>query len=850
MTFNCFICNSELKSLKGLFLHFDLKHNNLSEYSCAQSTCNRRFQNIKSYKRHLLSHNICKRGKSQSNNATNIRTQRNHTHTHCESSEPSSSCILHNESEQNNDFEVTCIENCETEILRNDTLPNCAFSQVSKLTSSDDIADTNEKTVYDNSHIENLQNKALQFALSLYSNPNLNRATAANILTEITQNITKVIGETLSHYMSDAVNNSSIQAVIDVCSTPFEKVDTEWKLLQYFEGLGCYIKPQQYIIDSSVIPCLQNGSNILQTKTAKGTMVSLKELFKCFFELPSVFESTLTNMENLQSQTGKPLSNFIQGSLWKSKILGRSGIFIPYFLYFDDFETGNALGSHSGKQSIAATYLSFPTLPLEYLSLLENILVASLFNTSLKKFGKDSLFHLLISELKDLETEGIDIVIESKTQKVYFVLGLIIGDNLGLNYLLGFSQSFSSNYYCRICKTHKSVMCKQTVESVCTLRNKDNYTKDLISNDPTGTGVYGDSIFNTLPTYHVTENMAVDIMHDIFEGVCHYDICNMLLHYVHRTKLFSLSTLNSRLSLFDYSAKELDQKPATEITIDNLKNKKLKMSASEMSCFVNILPFLIGDLVPEDDRVWNLFLNLLKIIDILLMSEIDCSTVEYLKYLITEHHEQYLEYFNDTLKPKHHFMIHYPHIIKRIGPLKHIWCMRFEAKHKQLKQTAYNTSSKRNIPLTLMIKQQLNVAQRVHTRQGFSDRLTCGSVDNTTMIPELTNATVNGSSIRDIRINWVTKYGTMFKPGLIFTIFNEQEVIFYKIVYILKLEPAIFLLCKVLINIGFNDHLQAYQLHETNCTSNFECLKLENVTSLPIVPHLVPNGDMYCRVKY
>ncbi|XP_047995688.1 uncharacterized protein LOC125233664 isoform X1 [Leguminivora glycinivorella] len=843
MTFKCFICNNEFKSLKGLFLHLDLKHSNLSEYSCTQSTCNRRFQNIKSYKRHLLSHNIKKPGKSQ------IRTKINHTHTHNELSESSSGgCFLHTESKLTNDFEVTCNEHCETEI-RNVTLQKRSFLQFSNLTNLDGVADTNNKTVFDNSHIENLQNKALNFALSLYSNPNLNRATATNILTEVTENITKVIGETLTHYMPDAVINSSIQAVIDVCSTPFEKVDTEWKLLQYFEGLGCYIKPQQYIIDSSVIPCLQDGSNILQTKTAKGTKVSLKELFKCFFELPSVFDSTLKNMENLQNQTEKTLNNFIQGSLWKSKISGRSGIFIPYFLYFDDFETGNALGSHSGKQSIAATYLSFPTLPLQYLSLLENILVASLFNTSLKKYGKDSLFHLLISELKNLETEGINIVIESKTQKVHFILGLIIGDNLGLNYLLGFSQSFSSNFYCRFCKTHKSVMSKQTVESVYDLRNRDNYTEDLSSNDPTGTGVNGGSIFNTLPTYHVTENMAVDIMHDIFEGVCHYDICNMLLYYVHRTKLFSLSTLNNRLSLFDYSAKELDQKPTTEITIENLKNKKLKMSASEMSCFVNILPFLIGDLVPEDDRVWNFFLNLLKIIDILLMSEIDCSMIEYLKYLVTEHHEQYLEYFNDTLKPKHHFMIHYPSIIKSIGPLKHIWCMRFEAKHKQLKQTAYNTSSKRNIPLTLMIKQQLNVAQRAHTKQGFSDRLTFGSVDNTAMIRELTNATINGSSIRDVRINSVTKHGTMLRPGLVITIFNEQEVIFYKIVYILKLESDIILLCKNLINIGFNEHIQSYQLHE-NCTSKFECLKLDNVTSLPIVPHLIPNGDMYCRVKY
>lgn len=53
-----------------------------------------------------------------------------------------------------------------------------------------------------------------------------------------------------------------------------------------------------------------------------------------------------------------------------------------------------------------------------------------------------------------------------------------------------------------------------------------------------------------------------------------------------------------------------------------------------------------------------------------------------LEHLIEQHHRLVLATFKDfTLKPKHHFMIHYPRNIRQVGPLVHLWCMRFEGKH-------------------------------------------------------------------------------------------------------------------------------------------------------------------------
>lgn len=55
------------------------------------------------------------------------------------------------------------------------------------------------------------------------------------------------------------------------------------------------------------------------------------------------------------------ITNFVQGKLWKEKISEYEGkIVFPYFLYVDDFEINNPLGSHASFQSIADFYYSFP----------------------------------------------------------------------------------------------------------------------------------------------------------------------------------------------------------------------------------------------------------------------------------------------------------------------------------------------------------------------------------------------------------------------------------------------------------------------------------------------------------
>lgn len=77
-----------------------------------------------------------------------------------------------------------------------------------------------------------------------------------------------------------------------------------------------------------------------------------------------------------------------------------------------------------------------------------------------------------------------------------------------------------------------------------------------------------------------------------------------------------------------------------------------------------MLPLIIGDLVPEDNLYWQLFLLLLKIVDLVMAPRCTTAIAAYLRELIHEHHVTFKELYPDRpLTPKLHYMVHIPHWI-------------------------------------------------------------------------------------------------------------------------------------------------------------------------------------------
>ena len=60
-----------------------------------------------------------------------------------------------------------------------------------------------------------------------------------------------------------------------------------------------------------------------------------------------------------------------------------------------------------------------------------------------------------------------------------------------------------------------------------------------------------------------------------------------------------------------------------------------------------------------------------------------------------------------SLTPKFHYMIHYPRLIGMYGPLRHLWCVRFESKHQYFKSVNSSLGNYINVTATMAFRHQM-----------------------------------------------------------------------------------------------------------------------------------------------
>ncbi|OXU16255.1 hypothetical protein TSAR_008470, partial [Trichomalopsis sarcophagae] len=331
-------------------------------------------------------------------------------------------------------------------------------------------------------------------------------------------------------------------------------------------------------------------------------------------------------MEKLSSEHNV-LCNFVQGELWKVKkeTHYKNKIAIPFNIYHDDFQVNNVVGSHTSICNVMDR----------------------------NEFGNNSIFRILIDEINFLQEEGLDLCYKGKAVKVYFVLGLLLSDNLGLNIILGFKRSFNTNFYCRMCKGLKHVLQKDNVLRLHTERVVEDYEDDCME----GIGINEYCIWNDVMYFHVYENYYVDVMHDWAEGVLRYEMYAIVSYYIEQKKHISLDILNNRMKIFDYAINNIKNIPPA-INESDLKNKKLSMTASEMFNFTILFAFFVGDLISRDS-VWQLYIMIRQISDIIYSKKMQIGTIDLLENLISEHHAHYQQLFNATLKPMYAIVSYY-----------------------------------------------------------------------------------------------------------------------------------------------------------------------------------------------
>lgn len=576
----------------------------------------------------------------------------------------------------------------------------------------------------------------------------------------------------------------------------------------------------------------------------------VKFMLRTYLQTEGVFNAVINSLK--LSNDGL-IRSLIDGSIWQERTREMCcRTVIPINIYFDDFTTSDTSSCHSKSTSICAVYLNIPSMPAYLQGKLSNILTVGFIKSQdRKKMNNDKTLHRLIELLIELETKGITVSIDGEEQRVFFVLGFIVGDNLGVNGILDYVESFRANFFCRVCKRRRIQTETDAKEHSEVFRSPMSYDHDVRLGIVSETGIKASSPFNKIPSYHVTHNFVFDIMHDIFEGVGIYDLQHMLYYFVYIRKYFSVSDFNERKNNFVYGNQNSDN-IIHDIQDHHLKMKRIKCTANEMKTLIIFLPLIIGPLIPENDEVWQLACSLVKIVHIVLLRDVPYELVKELRSVIEFHHTQYVKLFQDSLKPKHHNLVHYPTAILKGGALRQHWCMRFEAKHREPKAYCKVNSNRINMCSSIAVKSNFKFAYNCMNKNFVFPKI---QYDETqiylnqcrTLYLKNSNCNLNNIDMEAVKfLKSFVKCETVYNRGSIFNVVSKATVNIYKILEIfLNNDDAILLLCEQFEVVKFNTHLQSFELNAKTTTVIVD--NIENCESQQINLHDV-NNTMYLRL--
>ena len=255
--------------------------------------------------------------------------------------------------------------------------------------------------------------------------------------------------------------------------------------------------------------------------------------------------------------------------------------------------------------------------------------------------------------------------------------------------------------------------------------------------------------FNQLEAFHAIFSFPPDVLHDIFEGVVAQDLCGVI-KILSAMGWFDLDQYNQSLKRINYKSFERNDRPQE---LKGLKGMKLPGKAVSLWTHIRNFAFIIKPFIKDfESQVLALGLKLAEIVervtaDKFELYEVDVFEEKILDYL--EHRKLVFEDFPELLgkvKPKHHFLVHYPDAIRKFGPPLSFWTGRFESKHRVAKGTAESAKNFKNISLTISVRQQMRMASVFYN--GYLETAEVKYPENVKTIDDLEDDSVFNSSLR------------------------------------------------------------------------------------------------------
>lgn len=678
---------------------------------------------------------------------------------------------------------------------------------------------------------------AASFVSSLITSSSVTQKTVQSVV----EHTSALIGDVVDDIKSDVVkilkatqfwDTSECKSLlnrIEQKSELFEPVNTVKKRHRFFRTKYCMVEATSVFLGIRHEQCLDTATGRMRPIVKRNTFqyVPILKLLGLLLSDDSIRKQC---MKECVSSTGE-MKDFCDGELYKL-----NGLFIEdktalqLCLYYDECEVVNPLGSRRGIHKIGFIYLSLRNVDSMFNSRLNNIhIVAAFNNLDRGLYGFEKILAPIVADLKLLE-QGVDLKLaDGSTLFKRGTVALIAGDNLGLNQIGGFVESFSAIHFCRFCMADKTKCGSDCIEDSRLVRTVEQYEQQVKgvlegSSVTRDCGLKSSCLLNELQYFHIITNASVDVMHDFLEGIVPYELKLILWSFIFDKKYFSTEVLNARLASFDYGCSDRKNKPTTftESELRDQQKTTLNQKASQMFCLVSVLPFIVGDKVPESDEMWHLYLLLRDLIDVVFADTCTVDDSIRLKHLIEDHHTLFMSVFPDKhLLPKHHILVHYPRIMRNVGPLSKCSSMRFEAKHNESKRLCGIVGCFKDICKTVVKRHQISQCVRIKAGNLAVYEVSAQQVQVTT-VNSLQDADTILSSIAGVQrfddvshTSCVSVCGTEYRKNMILVVDFDDEPVFCKIVTALIIaDNIVYFVCNDLHVRFYDCHMHAYVVEQ------------------------------------
>lgn len=246
---------------------------------------------------------------------------------------------------------------------------------------------------------------------------------------------------------------------------------------------------------------------------------------------------------------------------------------------------------------------------------------------------------------------------------------------------------------------------------------------------------------------------------------------------------------------------------------------------------------MIGSKVPEGDEAWGVLMDLKEIVQLGLSTSFTEESIQYMQTKIIDHRQGLKAVFPEfKLRPKHHYVEHYPELTKCFGPLVHLWTMRFEGKHSFFKRVMHDTHNFKNVLKTLATRHQYMMAYHLNALLYFRPHTQSSSVTSfqVSTLPQVAKDFIetktdsqNIYSTSKVSIN-----GTEYANGMFISVGQAGGLPkFSRIDQILLVNNCVFLICRN-YECWYSEHLRSFNLISSENFSLHQPSELNDTVSL------------------